>query len=60
MLLLPVTPPATIHLPLAKLVEAANATFSWNRTSPPVFVRIGLQMQGYTADRLLTFAEIKT
>ena len=34
MLLLPVMPPATIHLPLAKLVEAANATFSWNRTSP--------------------------
>ena len=29
---LAVTPPATIHLPLDKLVDAANATFSGGET----------------------------
>ena len=45
MLLLPVTPPAMIHFPLARLVEAANATFSWNRTSLKFGSKSGLQFR---------------
>ena len=45
MLLLPVTPPATIHFPLARLVDAANATFSWNRTSLKFGSKSGLQFR---------------
>ena len=47
MLLLPVTPPATIHFPLARLVEAANATFSWNRTWLNLGSKSGLQFRDY-------------